>query len=812
MPNLYLDQNLKPTFEKMAASVKLSDNPENWQREIASEVFKQVPYLSDFSVNVVLDRVDQQRGYAFGSAEVSNQTDSPLPDQPESSVHIPIIVKDRLMQPLDVMLDGKEAMPLNERRLREKLFRTAAFETSTRKPTDQGMVDQLYPPMRTNYGYGNAVSTGVGVGGFGKQASANYTMHSIGETDGVHGYQVQHPTHGPVGVITVGHGANGPEVRHDFHPDHAHVAEYFAQQALALHSGMPKQASLCEAIGATVSEPQYDLFCKKLASDEETRLLFAKNPELQKIAKRMAQRHYTSAEKTAHALVQSIKPTVVQFTKLASGKFLVKWANAGAFAPQQAQVGAGDASAMAGQDLSGMQPGTTMTVSTQRAQMQGLDEPSATVIKDFGDYAVQNADTGESLVGTVMPVVDFQMQPLELFVFTDGAGHYGTQDEITGVRQDGPGGMALQQPEPGPEAGAPPAGDPSMQQGAPQPPPADPQAGMPKMAMGLPATIGIGAGIGGAVGLHEMHRLKKKGMTKTAGVAPDGDGVFLYTPDPTNGGKPFCTLPITISAATQGPDGTNQLMAEDLFGGHLTLVMTPGLSTFEPLDEDGTIAIPDDMQWVPLQGEAVHLAKGDTPDAAANAKGLSNEVDVKSTGPGETSMDGLPLAKVARAERWFQKTAEAIFLLCAMGLTQDEATEVIKEAERRPSHLVKLAGLRSITPLAEVHEEMEKRAFALLQHFDYSFWRRDLVKEAAALEDSETADKVLAMNFINPENLSIFASYLPDLDTTSTKLAEMLLASRLGMNQVPEGAAERAMKNMEEVIGGLRSLQQKELI
>lgn len=708
MPNLYLDQNLKPTFEKMAASVKLSDNPENWQREIASEVFKQVPYLSDFSVNVVLDRVDQQRGYAFGSAEVTNQSDSPLPDQPESAVHIPIIVKDRLMQPLDVMLDGKEAMPLNERRLREKLFRTAAFETSTRKPTDQGMVDQLYPPMRTNYGYGNAVSTGVGVGGFGKQASV----------------------------------------------------------------------SLCEAIGATISEPQYDGFCKKLASDEETRLLFSKNPELQKVAKKMARQHYTSAEKTAHALIQSIKPTVVQFTKLASGQFLVKWANAGAFAPQQAQVGAGDASAMAGQDLSGMQPGATMTVSTQRAQMQGLDEPSATVIKDFGDYAVQNADTGESLVGTVMPVVDFQMQPLELFVFTDGAGHYGTQDEITGIRQEGPGGMALQQPEPDPQmGGAPPAGDPS-QQGAPQPPPQDPQAGMPKMA----------------------------------GAAPNGDGVFLYTPDPTNGGKPFCTLPLTVNAATQGPDGTNQLMASDLFGAQLTLVMTPGLSTFEPLDEDGTIAIPDDMQWVPLQGEAVHLAKSDTPDAAANAKGLGNEVDVKSTGPGETSMDGMPLAKVARAQRWFQKTAEATFLLCAMGLTQDEATEVIKEAERRPSHLVKLAGLRPITPLADVHEKMEKRAFALLEQFDYSFWRRDLVKEAAALEDSETADKVLAMNFINPENLSIFASYLPDLDTTSTKLAEMLLASRLGMSQVPEGAAERAMKNMEEVIGGLRSLQQKELI
>jgi len=50
-------------------------------------------------------------------------------------------------------------------------MRTDAFEITNRKPGDQGMVDQLYPPLRTNYGYGNAVATGVGMGGFGKQAS-----------------------------------------------------------------------------------------------------------------------------------------------------------------------------------------------------------------------------------------------------------------------------------------------------------------------------------------------------------------------------------------------------------------------------------------------------------------------------------------------------------------------------------------------------------------------------------------------------------------------------------------------------------------
>lgn len=701
MSGLFLDQDLKPTFEKLAMPVKLSDNTDNWQREIASEVFKQLPYLADFSVNVILDRVDPQRGYAFGSAEVTNQTDAPIADQPEGAVHIPIIVKDRLMQPLDVMLDGKKALPLNERRLREKLMRTASFETSTRKPTDQGMVDQLYPPMRTNYGYGNAVATGVGVGGFGKQAS------------------------------------------------------------------------LCEAIASTISERDYDNVLSKLA-EVETSLLVRRNPAFVDMLAKIATAEYTSTEKTAAALVRSIKPTVVQFTKLASGYFKVKWAAAGAFAPQEMQAGPAQAGAMAGQDLSQMQPGQTMTVTTQRAQKQGLDEPDGTLIKEFGDYAVKNADTGETLIGTVLPVVDFQMQPLELFVFTDGAGHYATQDEIVGVRQEGPGGMALQPQEEAPPPGAAPPQDPAAAQG-----------GMPQVA-------------------------PDAGMPKMAAAVPQGDGVFVYMPE--GGAKPFSTPPITVESMTQGPDGTPQIMAHDLFGAQLTLIQTPGLLAFEPLDEDGTIAIPDDMQWVPLQGEAVHLDKGDSVDAPAAAKGLPNQVDVMSTGQGETSLDGMPMAKVARDQRSFLGTPDATFMLCAMGLTQDEAHAVIKEAESRKDHRVKLAGLNPITPLAYVHREMEKRATALLQQFDYGFWKRDLVKEAAALEDSETADKVLAMNFINPENLSIFASYLPDLDGTSEKLAEMLLASRLGMNEVSDGAAERAMKNMEEVIGGLRSLQQKELV
>ena len=88
--------------------------------------------------------------------------------------------------------------------------------------------------------------------------------------------------------------------------------------------------------------------------------------------------------------------------------------------------------------------------------------------------------------------------------------------------------------------------------------------------------------------------------------------------------------------------------------------------------------------------------------------------------------------------------------------------------------------------------------------------RRDLIKEAAALQDESTVDSILALNFINPENLSTFIGYIPVLEESSEKLAEMLLFAYLGMKELPEGAVEHAMKGLEEVLVGLKSLAQAE--
>ncbi len=729
MTPLFLDQAHKPKFEKIAMPVRLSQSPEAWQRDIAGEIYKQLPYIGDYAVNVILDKVDAQRGFGFGSIHISNKTDAPMPDQAEMpSVRVPVVIRDYLMAPLDVFMDGEGVYPLTESRLREKLFRPQALELSTRKPADKGLVDQLYPPMRSNYGMG---ALGGDAMGMGKAASAFFS--GLDDSTKV-ASDAEKGRRAAIGRMHAEAAANNSNI------------------------GM-KCASLVEAISMTLSDKDKDQLVSQITEDTEIKVAALANPNFQKLAMKIVSANPPGVLKTAAALVDSIKPNVVQLEKLASGDFRVKWANSQAFAPQEDVVSPKDASQMAGADVSKMPPGSTVTLSSEKAQKQSLDEPVYVKVEHFGKYIVQDMNTNQELHGWVIPVVDFEMHPLEMFVFfkpDQSPGFSGSSDGSTPTTQDSlgePGAWSVQ----------------------------DEIAGLPDAGNGNEETYGE---------LVEKHE----------GMPPQGTGFFFSL----NGH--CCLLPITIQNAMQDPNGTAGISGETMFGESVQLQRVPGLKQVQELGE-GTYGIPDDLIWIPLNGEPVFLAK-DPLDITTQqeAQSMPNQVQVGSTGPGEFSMDGQPLAKVAAKNRQFIKKADAEFLLVAMGVSPFEARGILKKAEAG-REWVKCAG-RAITPLATLHTAMTKKASAELADFPYHL-RQNLVKEASVIDDADTTDKVLAMNFINPENIETFAKYLPELDQASKKLAELLIGVRLGVGSVDEGAVERAMKGLERVIEGLKLLQQK---
>ena len=80
---------------------------------------------------------------------------------------------------------------------------------------------------------------------------------------------------------------------------------------------------------------------------------------------------------------------------------------------------------------------------------------------------------------------------------------------------------------------------------------------------------------------------------------------------------------------------------------------------------------------------------------------------------------------------------------------------------------------------------------------------KDLIKEASLLTDAPTVDAVLALNFVNKNNIREFADTLPLLNEVSKQLADMLLKTRLGVQLIDEGVLRRTMLGVIDVIEAL---------
>ena len=83
----------------------------------------------------------------------------------------------------------------------------------------------------------------------------------------------------------------------------------------------------------------------------------------------------------------------------------------------------------------------------------------------------------------------------------------------------------------------------------------------------------------------------------------------------------------------------------------------------------------------------------------------------------------------------------------------------------------------------------------------------DILTRLAALADEESIDTVLSLGFATPEHASVFLGNLDVLEESARKLSELTIACRLGLPDVPEAAATRAMLGLDKVIEGLKALE-----
>lgn len=276
---------------------------------------------------------------------------------------------------------------------------------------------------------------------------------------------------------------------------------------------------------------------------------------------------------------------------------------------------------------------------------------------------------------------------------------------------------------------------------------------------------------------------------------PEGSGLF-YIATPTG---IEATVPFKVVGTEAGMEGDSQVHIVTLTGQQHRVRLVEGVKAMVPGDDE--IILPATAKFLPLNKEAPIPLMNDV-DAMKKSAMARPYISIRHGG----NVIGLEFHSLPGFEATTPKEAsydDAVFVLCAAGLAPATAHALIKQAElsMRTEHVI---GVKDVRPMETVMQEIQKSASAKVD--DLMKLRRDLVKEAAYLPDIQTVDSVLSLGYINPENIRMFVGKLPYLERALNIIGELVLFARLGPSEIPEAAAARAARSLDEVILGLKGL------
>jgi hypothetical protein len=171
-----------------------------------------------------------------------------------------------------------------------------------------------------------------------------------------------------------------------------------------------------------------------------------------------------------------------------------------------------------------------------------------------------------------------------------------------------------------------------------------------------------------------------------------------------------------------------------------------------------------------------------------------------------------PLYKIAglSPEKQFN-TSTAKTILGVLGLNKEASEKAMKVILNRASlekkasvdiynvnsDYIKPNAFEGIEKMARVKGLMKKIASDI---------RVNLIKEASMLEDPDSVDVMLSLNFINEDNLMDYVENIDEIRKLLSKLASMLIASRMGLNSLDESAISNSIEGLQRVLEGLEAV------
>jgi len=158
-------------------------------------------------------------------------------------------------------------------------------------------------------------------------------------------------------------------------------------------------------------------------------------------------------------------------------------------------------------------------------------------------------------------------------------------------------------------------------------------------------------------------------------------------------------------------------------------------------------------------------------------------------------------------------TKQTISALQIMGMDKTAAQETLKVAMNRYSDPgrsdkgVVVYGVNDDYINKEIFSGREKtaRVNSIIKEYAYSL-RKDLVKEASVIGDSDAVDVVLSLNFINEDSIQKYVDNIQEMKRVSNDLSGMLIASRMGLTDIDENALRKSIAGINDVIEGLENL------
>lgn len=330
---------------------------------------------------------------------------------------------------------------------------------------------------------------------------------------------------------------------------------------------------------------------------------------------------------------------------------------------------------------------------------------------------------------------------------------------------------------------------------------------------------------------------------------PQGRGFFYLIKN----GRAFAFAPIEIQGEQQQPDGNVMFIANTLLGNNQVQLMKVDQMQSAAEMGDNQFAIPGDVRWCSFKQQTNNLIEEPqlatqragaytlskmqqkammqqqaAMQQAAGGKGKKGQEKkanlsdrlyeynqkrltktagyspifaiIRATQDNTYTLSGRAFEKLARKHTHFLDQADTEWMLSLAGIEPSYTQEKLASIHYKHGSRVVIPALRELSPpkyLQVKTASLEKVSHAL---------RKFMAKHAAEIKDPQIADNLLALNFLNPRNITMFIDYIPNFEMTSSQLANLLVAARLGESSINESAVKECLRNMEDVLLGLKML------